>query len=90
MLKIRFHTKFKKDYKRIQKRGYQIEHLEQVIALLAEETPLPEKYKDHELEGTYAGYRECHITPDWLLVYRVEKDALILVLTRTGTHSDLF
>ncbi len=82
-------TRFKKDYKIIQKRGYDLNLLREVIAMLADDTELPAKYKDHSLKGEYANYRECHITLDWLLVYRVEKDMLILVLTRTGTHSDL-
>ena len=90
MLKVRFGAKFKKDYKTIIKRGYNPELLEKVILLLREEKPLPEKYEDHPLRGNYGGHRECHITPDWLLIYKVEKDILTLSLTRTGSHSDLF
>lgn len=61
-----------------------------VVDMLATGKPLPEEYKDHNLSGNYAGCRECHITPDWLLIYEVEDGELILYLTRTGTHSDLF
>jgi len=90
MLTIKYYSAFKKDYKRIQKRGYDVRKLDEVINLLANEQPLPEKYKDHQLTGNYVGCRECHITPDWLLIYEVDKDELLLLLTRTGTHSDLF
>ena len=64
--------------------------LEQVVALLAMGEPLPDKNRDHDLSGDWAGHRECHILPDWLLVYRIEDDVLVLTLARTGTHSDLF
>ena len=64
--------------------------MEKVISLLVNETPLPEIYKDHHLKGDYKGCRECHITPDWLLVYQKNIDDLVLILTRTGSHSDLF
>ncbi|MBQ3371743.1 MAG: type II toxin-antitoxin system YafQ family toxin [Oscillospiraceae bacterium] len=90
MLTIRYESTFKKDYKRIVKRGYDVRLLETVIGLLAEEQPLPEKYRDHSLLGEYSGCRECHITPDWLLIYQISRSELILYLTRTGTHSDLF
>lgn len=90
MLKIRYETTFKKDYKRIVKRGYDTRLMEAVISLLAEQKELPKKYKDHILSGNYQGCRECHITPDWLLIYRVSEEELVLILTRTGTHSDLF
>ena len=81
---------FKKDYKMAIKRGYDISLLIEVIEILSNGKTLPEKYKDHTLKGNYLGYRECHITSDWLLIYKIEKDLLILALTRTGTHSDLF
>lgn len=71
------------------KRGLKIGLLEDVIAALAMGEPLPEKNKDHALTGNWAGYRECHILPDWLLLYRIEDDVLVLTLARTGTHSDL-
>ncbi len=90
MLTIRYYSAFKKDYRRAVRRGYDIHLLEKVIRLLAEQKSLPQKYKDHDLLGDYTGYRECHITPDWLLIYRIDREGLTLVLTRTGTHSDLF
>ncbi len=87
---IKFTTQFKKDYKLAIKRGLKIGLLEQIVANLADGISLPEKNKDHALTGNWVGHRECHILPDWLLVYRVEDDVLILTLARTGTHSDLF
>ena len=90
MLKIKFLNSFKKDYKRIVKRGYDIALLENVIRMLADGETLPAKYRDHALTGNYSGFRECHIMPDWLLIYEVRESELILVLSRTGTHSDLF
>jgi len=83
-------TQFKKDYKRAMKRGLKIDLLEKVVELLAMGETLPEKNRDHELSGNWGGHRECHIQPDWLLVYRIEDDVLVLTLARTGTHSDLF
>lgn len=83
-------TKFQKDLKRIQKRGYDISLLTDIIKKLANGEQLAEKYRDHSLSGDYSGCRECHITPDWLLVYEIDNGELILYLTRTGTHSDLF
>lgn len=90
MLKIRYHTSFKKDYKKVVKRGYDTKLLEDVIKKLASGVPLPEKNHDYNLSGDYSGCRECHITPDWLLIYEIDHGELILYLTRTGTHSDLF
>ena len=90
MLTIKYQTAFKRDYKRIKKRGYDVTKLAEVVDLLASGLQLPAKYKDHCLCGECAGCRECHITPDWLLVYEVMEDELLLYLTRTGTHSDLF
>ncbi len=89
-MKIRYHSTFKKDYKRIVKRGYNVNLLNDIIQKLAKGEKLPEKNRDHQLIGNYAGCRECHISPDWLLIYEIKKDELILVLTRTGTHSELF
>ncbi len=83
-------TKFQRDLKRVHKRGYDISLLTAIIKKLAAGEPLPEKNRDHELSGNFAGCRECHVTPDWLLVYEIADEALILYLTRTGTHSDLF
>lgn len=82
--------KFQRDLKRIQKRGYDISLLTDIIKKLANGEQLPEKNCDHNLSGEYSGCRECHITPDWLLVYEIDHGELILYLTRTGTHSDLF
>jgi mRNA interferase YafQ len=90
MLKVRYSAKFKKDFKLIQKQGNEIKLLQEVIELICAEQQLPPKNKDHSLSGDYAGHRECHITPDWLLIYKIEKDILTLSLTRTGSHSDLF
>lgn len=81
---------FKKDLKVAKKRGYDLQLLNDVVDTLAMGLPLDEKYKDHKLIGNYQGCRECHITPDWLLIYEISEEELILYLTRTGTHSDLF
>ncbi|MBQ8142262.1 MAG: type II toxin-antitoxin system YafQ family toxin [Bacilli bacterium] len=81
---------FKKEYKLAIKRGLPIKELDNVIRLLAEDAPLPAKYKDHELSGIWKGFRECHIQPDWLLIYKILENKLVLSLTRTGSHSDLF
>ena len=90
MLKIKIHSSFKRDYKRVVRRGFDVKRLMTVIDILANEKELPEKYKDHALVGEYKGCRECNITSDWLLVYEISGSDLILYLTRTGTHSDLF
>ena len=87
---IKLSTQFKKDYKLIKKRGIDISLLKEVVALLANGEKLEEKYRDHSLTGDYNGFRECHIQPDWLLVYKIQNDVLVLTLSRTGTHSDLF
>lgn len=83
-------TQFKKDFKLAMKRSMKIELLEEVIAMLAMGETLPDKHKDHALTGNWVGHRECHILPDWLLIYRTEDEVLVLTLARTGTHSDLF
>ena len=90
MLDVRYSAKFKKDYKNVLKRGYNPDLLEKIIDMLRSEVPLSTNYHDHELAGNYTGYRECHITSDWLLIYKVERQILTLTLTRTGSHSDLF
>ena len=87
---IRPTTRFQKDLKRLQKRGYDLSLLTAVIKKLAAGEPLPEKNRDHWLTGDYSGCRECHIAPDWLLIYEIDGNELILYLTRTGSHSDLF
>ncbi len=83
-------NKFTKDLKRIKKRGYDISLLTEIIKLLASGETLPFKNKDHALTGNFGYLRECHITPDWLLIYEKSENSIILYLTRTGTHSDLF
>ena len=90
MLEIVLSNRFKKDLKMAKKRGYNLDLLNDVVEKLARQEPLPKKNRDHSLTGYFIGFRECHIQPDWLLVYRVNDEELILFLTRTGTHSDLF
>lgn len=90
MLKVRYTATFKRDFKAISKRGYDQRKFEVVVDLLMRQHPLPEKNRDHPLGGNWVGYRECHILPDWLLIYKVENDILTLTLARTGSHSDLF
>lgn len=85
------HTKlFKKDYKLALKRKLNIELLQNVISKLANGEKLDPKHNDHSLSGNWAGFRECHIQPNWLLIYRIDDNVLVLTLSRTGTHSDLF
>lgn len=83
-------SKFKKDYRLAIKRNKNIELLDDIIRMLSKGETLPEKNQDHALSGNWAGFRECHITPDWLLIYRIENDVLVLTLVRSGSHSDLF
>lgn len=83
-------SKFQKDLKCIQRRGYDLSLLNDIIKKLANGEELPKKNKDHNLQGDYSGCRECHIAPDWLLIYEIFDNDLFLYLTRTGTHSDLF
>ncbi len=83
-------SQFKRDYKLAMKRGKDITLLEEVVTHLALGEALSDKNKDHALTGNWVGHRECHIQPDWLLIYRIEDDVLVLTLARTGTHSDLF
>ena len=90
MYNVKPTIKFQKDLKKIKKRGYNISLLTEVIKILASGMSLPEKNRDHALSGNFSKYRECHISPDWLLIYEIDNDDLILILTRTGTHSDLF
>lgn len=90
MYSVKATTKFQRDLKRIKKRGFDISLLTDIIKKLAAGEALPEKNRDHQLFGNYVGCRECHITPDWLLIYEADGDTLYLYLTRTGTHSDLF
>ena len=90
MLSIVYTNRMKKDVKRMKKRGKDMEKLTVALDLLASGGAMPEEYKDHPLRGELQGYRECHIEPDWLLIYRIVLDELILLAAGTGTHSDLF
>lgn len=89
-MKIKYHNSFKKDYKLMKKRGLNLDKLKFVINQLASGNPLEEKYRDHALTRDYKGFRECHIEPDWLLIYQIIDEELVLILSRTGSHSDLF
>ena len=90
MLTLKTTGQFLRDYKLAKRRGLDLALLETVLDTLLAEKPLDEKYFDHALTGNYASFRECHLLPDWLLIYRVERDELVLIAARTGTHSDLF
>ena len=90
MLDVFYSSRFKRDYKRAKKQGRDVELLLDVVDILAAEEPLELKYQDHALVGDYLGHRECHIQPDWLLVYKIVEETLILKLIRTGSHGDLF
>ena len=83
-------TQFKKDCQKMKKRGYDLQDLEDILNILIVGEKLPEKNKDHDLVGNLIGFRECHITPDWLLIYYIQNDRLVLVCARTNSHSDLF
>lgn len=83
-------SKFRKDLKKVLKRGKDKTKLLKVVRLLADGKQLPGQYRDHALIGDYAGFHDCHIEPDWLLIYAIDQGALVLSLTRTGSHSDLF
>ena len=88
-LDIVWTSRFKKDYKLAMKRGLSIELLDNIIRTLAAGKPLPEQNRDHPLSGNWRGHRECHIQPDWLLIYKIDRGALVLALARTGSHADL-
>lgn len=88
--KVQIKSSFRKDLKKIKKSGFDMEKLYTVVECLANDVVLEEKYKDHKLMGKYLGCRECHIEPDWLLIYEKVEDRLILILNRTGSHSELF
>lgn len=87
---VRYTTKFKKDLKLVTKQGKNLDKLYSVVEKIANGEKLEKKYQDHILSGDYSGFRECHIEPDWLLVYKIDDDDIILFLLRTGSHSDLF
>ncbi len=83
-------TRFRRDLRRMKRRGKDLEKLKSVVRLLVEEQLLPERHRDHNLVGDWSGYRDCHIEPDWLLIYKIDRDEKILTLVRTGKHSELF
>ena len=87
---VKLTSQFKRDYKLAMKQHRDITLLDDTIRLLANGMPLPDEYRDHPLQGNWRGYRECHILPDWLLIYKLDDNVLVLTLTRTGTHSALF
>ena len=87
---VKYTSRFKKDYRLLKKRGYDMDKLLNVVDMLREGRELPAEYKDHPLRGDYVGHRDCHIEPDWVLIYFKSESTLVLSLTRTGTHSDVF
>ncbi|MDE6660938.1 MAG: type II toxin-antitoxin system YafQ family toxin [Anaeroplasmataceae bacterium] len=88
--KIQFTTQFQKDIKKAKKQGKDLDKLFSIIEVLSKGETVPPKFKNHSLSGTYSGVRECHIEPDWLLIYTIKDELLILILNRVGSHSDLF
>lgn len=90
MLAIKDGTLFRKDIKKIQKQRKDFSKLKTIITKIINNIELPKENKDHNLKGNYKGYRECHIEPDWLLIYKIEPENNLLVLYRTGSHSELF
>jgi mRNA interferase YafQ len=86
---VRFTSRFKKDRKRLISQGKRIDALDAIVEQLASGRTLPEACHDHALKGDKAGFRDCHIEPDWILLYRIDQDVLVLTLTRTGTHAEL-
>ena len=89
MLELRFTAKFKKDYKRVKRQGKDLSKLERTLEALVRGEALPDAMRDHSLGGTYHGHRECHIEPDWLLIYRMDEDGLVLIATHAGSHGEL-
>lgn len=90
MYHVKFTTAYKKSYKLMRKRGLDLSLLDNVVDKLRQGMPLEEKYRDHALTGNFVGFRECHIKPDWLLIYLIENNILTLTLVDTGSHSDIF
>ena len=88
--KLKLTSLFKKDVKRMMKRGRDMKKLDEVVTMLQSGTPLSWEFRDHALSGDYSGFRECHIQSDWLLVYYIDEEQIVLVCSRTGTHSDIF
>ncbi|EFM46306.1 type II toxin-antitoxin system YafQ family toxin [Mobiluncus mulieris] len=89
-MKLEYTAKFKKDYKKCLRQGRDMRVLEEVLRLLVQPGTLPARYRDHGLVGNYRGHRECHLAPDWLLIYRIDQDKVTLTATRLGSHSELF
>ena len=89
MLDVAFTSQFKKDMKHKRKQGAELAKIDEVITMLRSGEPLPERNRDYALSETYRGHRECHIEPDWLLIYRIDSDLLVLTAVRTGSHSEL-
>ena len=89
-LTVRQTAQFKRDLKKARKQGKEMAAMDKAVSLLQNREPLPPKFKDHALTGDWKGYRECHVSPDWLLVYLVEDDVLVLTLTRIGSHAEIF
>lgn len=90
MYEVKFTTAYKKSYKLMKKRGLDVAVLDGVVDLLRQGKKLDEKYHDHSLTGNFVGFRECHVKPDWLLIYLIENDILTLTLVDTGSHADIF
>lgn len=90
MLTLTYTSQFKRDMKRIRKRGYDTHLVDILLEKLRNEEILDESYQDHPLKGKYRGFRECHARPDWLLIYIIKENELVLTASRTGTHSDVF
>ncbi|EGP4752114.1 type II toxin-antitoxin system YafQ family toxin [Enterococcus faecium] len=90
MLNIFYTSQFKKDYKKAKKQGKDLNKLKEVLSFLQKGYSLPENYRDHSLTGNYIGFRECHISPDWLLIYKIDNSQLMLIVARLGSHSELF
>ena len=90
MLIFRTTNQFKKDFRKAQKRGKDVERLQGLMRALANEATLPARYRDHALAGNYEGHRECHIEPDWILIYKIDRNAEEIIFIRTGRHADLF
>ena len=90
MLNVRYTNQLEKDIRRLVKRGYDISKFADTIKLLLQNDGMPERYRDHALKGKWSGFRDCHIEPDWVLIYHIDEDQLTLIASRTGTHSDLF
>lgn len=89
MLSVEYTQRFKRDAKRLKRRGLDLSRLDSAILLLRKQEELPDSLQDHALVGNYSGHRECHVAPDWLLIYRIDDEALVLTAVRTGSHSDL-